>query len=139
MVVKYAGRPPKFNEEEVNKFAIELVEWMKQPGNWWLKMFCLERDIDADCMSEWAVKYPVFRGAYNLAMEWQESKIVQSGMMGTFNSNITKFTLINKHNWTDKTETKVTGDSNNPLHAIIGLTNGTTKDLVDDEEDGEEG
>lgn len=138
MAVNNFGRPTKFTQEEISKYAKELREWCKDPTHWWFKDFCLDQNINPDLMSIWAKENTDFSGALEEAKHRQESRILSGSLMGNYNSKIATLILTNKHNWSEKTETKVTGDSTNPLHAIIGITSGKTKDLVDDEDDGEE-
>jgi hypothetical protein len=127
------GRPPKYSQEAIETFAEELKVWISNPTNYWLKDFCLEKMIDPTYMIDWARENDRFRQAYNLAKAYQESRMFRGGMTDKFNSGMTKFGLINNHGWADKTETKLSGDANNPLAFILDNVGGLTKDLVDDE------
>ena len=48
------GRPRKYSTEDIERFADELLIWIKIDTNFWLKDFCLEKGIDPRLMSEWA-------------------------------------------------------------------------------------
>ena len=113
------GRPPKFSDEQVDIFADEFLEWLKEDKNVWMKNFCLERDINSDCMSEWCNRSERFRGAYLIGKQKQEAKIFEGGLIGKYNSNIVKLALTNHHGWAERTESKISGDSQNPLQCII--------------------
>lgn len=127
------GRPRRFSTEDIERFADELVEWMKNESRFWLKDFCLERGIDPDYMSEWAKENEKFSGAYKLGKSMQESRIFKGSMMETFNTGMSKFALMNVHGWVDKQETKVSGDALSPLQFIFERADGGSKDLIDEE------
>lgn len=103
-----AGRPRKFTLEEVNVFANELLEWLKDPLHIWFKDFCLDKDLNPDFMAEWAEESEIFRGAYTQAKARQESRLVNGGLTGGFNSAITKLVLNHSHDWIEKQEIKTT-------------------------------
>jgi hypothetical protein len=127
------GRPRRYSIEDVERFADELIVWMKDESHFWFKDFCLERDIDPDFMAEWAKENPRFNEAYKLAKGLQESRIFKGSMMEKFNSGMSKFALMNCHGWADRSESKICGDSVNPLAFILQNVDGITKDLVNDE------
>lgn len=124
------GRPRKYSTKDVERFADELLSWIKLEGNFWMKDFCLERDIDPDYMSIWAKENEKFGEVYKLAKAFQESKIFKGAIHETFNSGMSKFALINCHGWVDKTESKMTGDAANPLAFLLQQADGKSKDLV---------
>lgn len=126
-----AGRPRKYSTEDIDRFADELIAWIQNEKNFWLKDFCLERSIDPDFMSEWASENERFNGAYKLAKAFQESRIFKGSMLSTFNSTMSKFALTNNHGWVDKTEQKLSGDGS--LAFIMKMADGKSKSLVDDE------
>jgi len=128
-----AGRPKKYTPEVIERFADELLIWIKNEGNFWVKDFCLERGIDPDYMSEWARENERFAGAYKTAKAFQESRIFKGSMLSAFNPTMSKFALINNHGWADKTETKVSGDAVNPLTFLLQKADGESKDLVNEE------
>ncbi|WP_068469954.1 terminase small subunit [Candidatus Protochlamydia phocaeensis] len=127
------GRPRRYSKEDIERFADELIIWMKKESNFWLKDFCLERDIDPDFMAEWAKENKKFNGAYKLAKGIQESRIFKGAMMETFNTGMSKFALMNCHGWADKQESKISGDASNPLAFVLNSIDGQSKDLVDGE------
>jgi hypothetical protein len=133
-----AGRKKKYSEEDIERFADELLVWMKDESHFWLKDFCLERNIDPDYMAEWAKENERFSGAYQLSKAYQESRIFKGAMLNTFNSGMSKFALVNNHGWVDsKTESKISGDANSPLAFILNSVDGQTKNLVNEDDKGE--
>jgi hypothetical protein len=59
--------------------------------------------------------------------------LIRGGLLNKFNPSITKLVLANTAGWTDKQESKVSGDAVNPLAFILQSVDGTTKELVNDE------
>jgi len=128
------GRPRRYSTEDIERFADEFIVWMKNPDNFWIKDFCLERDIDPDYMAEWAKENEKFSGAHKLAKGLQESRIFKGSMLSTFNGNISKFALVNCHGWVDKSETKLSGDALSPLQFIFERADGGSKELIDEKD-----
>jgi len=128
------GRPSKYTKEQIEKYADAFKEWLKDSKNVWFKDFALDNDLDPDLLSEWANENEKFSGVYKAAKHRQESRLVNGGLINTYNGSIVKLVLANAHKWsTEKQETKVTGDSTSPLAFIFQEIDGTTKDLVNDE------
>ncbi len=126
------GRPKKYSPEEIEAFANEFATWLKTPTHVWFKDFCLDKDINPDYMAEWAEENETFRGVYKQAKHRQESRLINGGLLSTYNSNIVKLVLSNAHAWTDKQETKMSGDAANPLAFLLQQVDGKSKDLVDE-------
>lgn len=126
-------RPRRYSTKDVEKFADELIDWMKDESHFWFKDFCLERSINPDLMAEWAQENEKFSGAYRLVKALQESRIFKGAMLDGFNSGMAKFALMNCHGWADKQESKVSGDAVNPLAFILQNIDGKGKELVADE------
>jgi hypothetical protein len=116
------GRPPRFTDEQIEIYADELIEWLKNPNNYWFKAFCLEKMIHPKYMTEWANKNVRFKEAYNLAETIQEFRLLNGGLKTGFNCGLVKFCLNVKHGWVDTTkiQNEVRGDAQN----------GSSKDLV---------
>lgn len=131
------GRPRRYSTEDIERYADELLKWIKNESNFWVKDFCLERDIDPDFMAEWAKENQRFNGAYRLAKHFQESRIFKGSMLDQYNSAMSKFALTNNHGWTDKTETKLSGDAVSPLSFILKEVDGTSKELVNENDQSE--
>ena len=127
------GRPKKYTTEYIEKLADELIVWIKTDNNnFWIKDFCLEKNIDPRLMTEWCKENEKFSEAHGIAKAFQESRIFKGSMLNTFNSSMSKFALINNHGWAEKTETKVSGDATNPLAFLMQKVDGESKDLVNE-------
>ena len=132
-----AGRPKKYTTEYIEQLADELIVWIKADNNnFWVKDFCLEKDIDPRLMTEWAKENERFSEAHSFAKAFQESRIFKGSMLNAFNSTMSKFALTNNHGWVDKAETKISGDAQNPFACVLNSIDGQTKKLV--KEDAEE-
>jgi len=131
------GRPSRYSTEDIERYADEFNEWLKDPSHVWFKDFCLDNDIDPDLMSEWAENNEKFKRTYKFAKHRQESRLVNGGLVNGYNSSIVKLVLSNAHGWSDKQETKLSGDAVNPLSFILQNIDGTTKELVNDEDNQE--
>ncbi len=130
------GRPMKFTIEEIEGFAVEFLDWLDDENNFWMKNFCLEKRINPDCMHEWCELSENFRSAYLLAKHKQEAKTYIGGLIGKFNSNIVKLSLTNHHGWAERSETKISGDKENPLSCLLTSISGQTKELINDDAHG---
>jgi hypothetical protein len=127
------GRPRHHSVEDVERFADEFKIWLNDPSHVWIKDFALDNDFDPDYLHEWAKENEKFGGVYKQAKQRQESRLVNGGLNELYNGSIVKFVLANAHGWTDKQETKVSGDAANPLAFILNSVRNTSKDLVTDD------
>jgi hypothetical protein len=127
------GRPKRYSIEDIERFADELTIWIKIEKNFWYKDFCHEKGLHPQFMSEWAKENHKFREAYELAKSIQESKIFKGSMLDNYNVTMSKMALTNWHGWKDKNETRISGDTLNPIAVLFENTDGTTKELVTDE------
>lgn len=127
------GRPVIYTPEFIDKMAIEFSEWLKNPMNVWFKDFALDRDLNPDLLSIWAKENERFSGVYQLAKHRQESRLINGGLINLYNGSIVKLVLSNAHGWSDKQESKLSGDAVNPLALILSRHDGQSKDLINDE------
>ena len=128
------GRPVLYTKEFIEKEADAFLEWMSRPTSLWYKDFALERGYDPNLLALWAKENERFSGVYSRSQSWQQSKLVNGGLMGTYNAHFTKFVMANTCGWTDKTQQTLSGDSVNPLSFVLSSVDGKTKELVRDEE-----
>ena len=124
------GRPKKYTPEFIEKEAEAFEEWMKRPNSIWYEDFASERGYDPNLLSLWASENERFSGVYTRAQFWQKSLLIRGGLLNKFNSSITKLVLANTIGWTDRVESKVSGDAVNPLTLLLESIDGKTKDLV---------
>jgi hypothetical protein len=128
------GRPRRYSQSDIERYADEFKEWLKEPSHIWFKDFCLDNDIDPDYLSEWASENEKFRGVYNIAKHRQESRLVNGGLLSTYSGSIVKLVLSNVHGWADKQETKLSGDAANPMAFLLQKVDGSSRELVDENE-----
>lgn len=129
------GRPKKYTQEFIEKEADAFLEWMKDPQSLWYEDFALQRGYDPNLLSLWAKENEKFSGVYRKAQAWQKSKLVKGGLLNEYNAGFTKFVMANTCGWTEKQETKVSGDAASPLQCIFERVDGNSKELLDDEEE----
>jgi hypothetical protein len=132
MLKKTAGRPVKYTKEFIENEAIEFKKWMQNPKNVFFESFAIERGYSCRLLSIWAKENEIFSEVLDYAHDWQKCKLLNGGLLSTYNSNIVKLILSNTIGWSDKQQ--VSGDVGNPLKFIIDSIDGKTKDLVSDEE-----
>jgi hypothetical protein len=127
------GRPKKYTDEYIEEQAEALLEWMKQPGSIYVNRFALNQGYSRQRLVEFSEQNKRFADVYNLAKEYQETILSEGATLKTFSEGFCKFALINHHGWKDKTETKISGDSQDPLAiALQSIT--CSKDLIKDGE-----
>lgn len=128
------GRPVEYTLDFIEKEADLLLEWLKNPSNFYFKKFALERGYSPQRLSEFASTSLRFSEALDKAKGWQEARLVEGGVQGSYNAPMTKFVLTNCHNWADRSQQTVSGDAINPLSFVLQTVDGKTKELVHDEE-----
>lgn len=126
------GRPLMYTKELIEKYADELIIWLDDPENYWYKDFCHEKKIHPKKMSEWAATNEKFKESLELAKSIQESRVFKGSMTNKYNSNMSKMHLVNHHDWCDKSETKLSGSSTDPMIHLIVSSDNCTKDIVND-------
>jgi hypothetical protein len=132
------GRPKKYTKEFIEGEADAFEKWMKLKNSLWYEDFASERGYDPNLLSLWAKENQRFSGVYSKAQAWQKSLLIRGGLLNKFNASITKLVLANTVGWTDRVESKVSGDAHNPLAFILQNVNGTTKELISDESNDEQ-
>lgn len=126
------GRPMIYTEEFIEKEADALEKWMQIPENVYFKRFAFNRGYSQQRLTEFAEKSEKFSETLDRAREWQEIRLVEGGLANEFNASICKFVLGNACGWSDKQETKMSGDSSNPLQFLLEKADGASKELVNE-------
>lgn len=126
------GRPLKYDDAFIENEAIELENWIEKPNSIWFEDFANKRGYSPEYLSRWAKENERFNQAYKRAQALQKSLLVRGGLTNKFNPNFTKFVMANTCGWSDRQETKISGDAVNPLSCVLNLINGKTKDLIND-------
>jgi DNA-packaging protein gp3 len=127
------GRPREWTDDLIEKEADMFREWLNQETNIWFEKFAIERGYPDSYLIEFSKRNEKFRAVYEYAKSWQKTKLVTGGLLNEFNSNITKLVLFNTCGWSDKQETKISGDAANPLKCLLDKADGISKEFVKDE------
>lgn len=128
------GRPQKYTKEFIEAEATAFESWMNEPSSIYFKRFAINRGYHPQRLSEFAEQNERFSEVYALAKAWQECRLAEGGLTNEFNGGFCKFVMGNCHGWSDKIESKISGDAANPLSFILSSISGTSKDLVNDGE-----
>jgi len=96
----------KWTEKIALQLGKDLIEWQKaKPVNiFWEEFLIIERDLYPDLIRYLSEKYTSFSDLIKRAKKIQELKLQKYGTADKLNATITKFVLINKHDWKDKQE-----------------------------------
>lgn len=125
------GRPVIYTDEFIENEAEEFLKWMKKPDSLYFKTFAFERGYSAVRMSEFAKSNRRFSEVLELAQTWQDAKVSVGALNNNLNSGFSKFFMSNVCGWSEKTESKLSGDSENPLSFLL-TTIEDTRELVND-------
>jgi len=125
-----AGRPKIYDDAFMEKEAVELEKWIEKPNSPWFEDFANQRGYCPEYLSRWAKENERFNQAYKRAQAMQKSLLVRGGLTNKFNPGFTKFVMANTCGWSDKTESKISGDAANPLAFLMQQVDGKSKDLI---------
>jgi hypothetical protein len=97
----------KWTEEKAIQLGEDLVEWLTEKdednedkGNMFIDEYIvIERGYYPDLVAYLAKKYNSFSDLIKKAKKIQETKLVKYGVQDRLNAAMTKFVLINNHNW----------------------------------------
>ncbi len=109
-----AGRPTKKPEDICKELDKYLEQVKKTNGLASVAGFCVFLDISKPTIYEWIKADKEFSNYLRRLDARQEAKLIEYGLDGTWNSNITKM-LLAGHGYSDKMENKHVGDENNPV------------------------
>lgn len=123
-----AGRPRKYSDEDLEKFADELLIWLKNPKHIWFADFALDQDINPNRMSAWAKENERFRIAYEIAQERQKSKLINGSLFKELDGSTVKLVLAHAHGWHDKLTQKV--ETKDSLLDFFEEIDGSSKELI---------
>jgi hypothetical protein len=125
----------KWTEEKALKVASDLKEWHKtdQDHIFWEEFLMIDNDYPEKLISYLCRKFSSFATLIESAKKIQEIKLKKYGTADTLNAAMTKFVLINEHNWRDKQE--LTGADGKDLNSKITIELIDSSDKVDKDED----
>src|SRR3990172_11700924 len=108
----------KWTESDALRLGNDLLDWMKLIEenvffNDFLYLSCDESkykgSINANLPSYLTEKFTSFRQLMEKARKIQETKLVKFSTFYKLNATMTKFVLINNHDWIDKNQTTLEG------------------------------
>lgn len=111
----------KWTEEEALKLGEELIEWMGVEAvteNMFFEEFLImKKHMQPKTLAYLAKKFTSFLTLLSVAKKIQELKLKKYGTADKLNASITKFVLINNHDYRDKKE--ITGKDGAALNPKI--------------------
>lgn len=109
----------KWTEKKALKVGNELLEWIKKDGNLFFEDFLyIQNDYYNELIAYLCKKFTSVLKLIERARKIQEIKLKKEGTLGNLNATMTKFVLINNHDWKDKQET----DISNTDGSLKGIT-----------------
>jgi len=97
----------KWTEKEVYELGKKMMEWFKEDGNIFFQDFFVNKcGLYRTTRNYLKEKFESFSTLLEQAEELQEIKLTDGSVKNKLNAAITKFVLMNKHNYSEKTETK---------------------------------
>lgn len=126
------GRPTKYTAEFIEGEAEALENWMKLDTSIYFKRFAFDRGYSQQRLDEFAKVSERFSEVLEKAREWQEIRLAEGGLRNEFNGNFCKFVMANTCGWTEKVDSKISGDATHPLAFLMQKADGETKDLVNE-------
>lgn len=92
---------------DLNKLGEELIQFMNEPKNLWLKEFAIMKGFPSEYLSRYAKKSESFNHSLKKAKDIQEAKLVRMGFSKKFNPAFVIFALKNVAGWRDKSENEI--------------------------------
>ena len=94
-----AGRPRKYSQEDIEREADLLDEWITKDDNIYFKRFSIERGYPAKYMIDWARENEKFGESYARAKDWQECKLLEGGLTRKYDGPTVKLGLYHVSHW----------------------------------------
>jgi len=106
--------PTKWTEKKALEVAESLIIWLKADDEniFYEDFLYIENDYYSNLIKYLSKKFTSFYELIEKAKKIQEIKLKKFGVFDKLNATMTKFTLINNHNWKDKQEVHNTGELN---------------------------
>ncbi len=105
------GRPIVYDDTFIENEARLLEEWIKEPDNYFVNKFALQRGYDYHLPILWAKSNKYFSAIYSRAKQMQEVKLMEAGLNGKHKEQMSKFVLVNHHNYKEKVEQSIQQDT----------------------------
>lgn len=110
----------KWTKARAMQLGNDMIAWQKKDAIniFWEEFLVIERDLYPEIIAYLCKKYSSFLKLTEQARKIQELKLQKYGTADKLNATITKFVLINKHGWKDKTELEHSGSIILPITGI---------------------
>ena len=118
MAIASIGREKIHTEEFIQNEANALLEWIKQEDNIFIATFAASRDYSRQRYEEWRKSSQYFSDCYARAKEIQEAKLLHGGILGKYKEQMTKFCLVNHHDYKEKSEQNVKSEGTLTIESI---------------------
>jgi len=113
----------KWTEERALSFGNDLIAWLRIDENIFFEYYLIvENDYYPELITYLSDKFQSFFKLIEKAKKIQEIKLAKNAVEKKTDANMSKFVLVNNHNWRDKSEVENKSD--------ITLTGINLKDLV---------
>lgn len=101
----------KWTEDIALQLGRDLIDWQKESDKniFFEDFLVIQKDLYPQLISYLSDKFTSFSKLIERAKKIQEIKLKKLGTADLLNASMTKFVLINEHNWKDKTETEHSG------------------------------
>ncbi len=116
--------PSKYTQEFIEDLADKLIEWMKNPSNFWLGDFATDNGMWRARLEEFAVQNAKFSSAYKQAKQLQESKLVKGALGKKIDTTMAIFALKNVSGFRDRAEqvnVNIDGDDQKFRNEFFGI------------------
>ena len=130
VVVKPNGRPTEWTEERIEVERLALLKWIKDPKNYFLTGFLVERGLINEQIARFEKNSKNFCDTMAVARHVQEQRLVELAVSRKGDPGFIKFILQNKAGWRERNE--ISGDAANPLSVIMERIALKAKSPLDD-------
>lgn len=101
----------RWSKRKIVNIGKDLVEWLKQPGNYWFGGFCAQQGFHRQRLPEFADENPKFRRYYEQAKALQEEKLINLVIENNTNASFIMFLLKNiSRDLRDKQDIELSGE-----------------------------
>jgi len=103
-----------WTEERAIELGNELILWQKEEAShiFWDEFLVIEKGYYEELIAYLCTKFTTFLKLVNKAKKIQEIKLKKYGTADKLNASMTKFVLINNHNWKDQSHIDHTNAGN---------------------------
>jgi len=121
----------KWTEQKALEVGNNLIKWLKSEDEhmFFEEFLYIDNDFYRELISYLSGKFTSFSKLIEKAKKIQEVKLMKYGVLDKLNSTMTKFTLINNHNWKDRQEIDQKVTHSEPFK--VEVIDKETKDNID--------